>query len=536
MFVLGIHTGEMRNKLAWSAITGSNLLDELRKGEKGEKATQAMKDVENSGIDFSSTLYLYTKSDTRFSNGMRVAAVLPVKDSKKVAAYIRKYAPGIAIHTVKDRNEVMIDGKMYIGWNDDALVAMNPIVTKREHSEAAKVDTIGGMPVQGDAYTWTEDIADSAGTVAEMDLAFTPSKDAAITGNSHFTKLENEGHDITMWVGYDALMDAYGSKGMGMMGLPMGNALWKSSAMAAGIDFEKGQIDGEMRYYASDSMRPVAKEFGKENIDKDLLSRLPSANLNFALGYHIAPGAIKMMLEKLGLSGMANLALMQKGMSVDDILGAFSGDMALALNNFRVESKMQEIDSATQKDFGLTPYPVTKPNMDFVYAMKIGDRAKLDKLLGLINQAEILQQTAPNTYVFPNAPQGTSIVIGDKYIAISSNAPGAQAFLSKSSGNMPEAVSKEISGHPAGLWADIHSFMNGAGAMANNSPSDSIAFNAVKNMFTTLTAHGGEYKGEATEYKMSLGFVNKDENSLVQVLHLVQQLVAMNKKDAVAIR
>jgi hypothetical protein len=86
------------------------------------------------------------------------------------------------------------------------------------------------------------------------------------------------------------------------------------------------------------------------------------------------------------------------------------------------------------------------------------------------------------------------------------------------------------------MWADIQSFMSGAGAMANNSPSDSMAFNTVKNMFTTLTAHGGEFKGDASEYQMTLGFVNKEENSLVQLLHMAQQLAAMNKKDAVAIQ
>src|SRR5436190_10409051 len=67
LFVMGVHTGEMRKTLAWSAITGSSLLDEMRKAA-GDKAPEMLKDAENAGIDFSSTLYFYTKSDNRFSN------------------------------------------------------------------------------------------------------------------------------------------------------------------------------------------------------------------------------------------------------------------------------------------------------------------------------------------------------------------------------------------------------------------------------------------------------------------------------------
>ena len=72
--------------------------------------------------------------------------------------------------------------------------------------------------------------------------------------------------------------------------------------------------------------------------------------------------------------------------------------------------------------------------------------------------------------------------------------------------------------------------------MMQSSASDSAAFNAIRNLFTTLTGHGGEFKGSASEYHMSLGFTNKDENSLVQLLHLAQQLAAVNNTKQVAMR
>jgi hypothetical protein len=291
-----------------------------------------------------------------------------------------------------------------------------------------------------------------------------------------------------------------------------------------------------MRYYASDSMKPVAKEFARENVDGDMLRRLPAPGLNMAAGYHLSPAAIKLMLEKMNLSGMANLALMSQGLSMDDVLGAFTGDMVMAINNFRLEQRAEEIADSIREQYGITPYPVTKPALDFVFAMKIGDKTKLNKLLALFGRSGMMQQTAPNTYSLPGQ-QGGSFVIGDKYIAASTNTASAQAFLKEHAGAMPDAVHKEISGHPVGMWADIQSFVKGSASIAGGSPSDSTAFTIVRNAFTTFAVHGGEYKDDANEYRMSVGFVNKDENSLVQLLYLAQQLAAVNgRKDAITVR
>lgn len=539
--VLGVHTSEMRKELAWSAITGSNLLDELRKGGN-DKVPEALKDLESSGLDFGSTLYFYTKPDMRFANGMRMAAVLPVADGKELNAYMAKHFPGVVIHSNGGRSEIFLDRKIYVSWNDEVLMAISPLVRKVEHNEAAHVDTLGGSPYMNEPLSWTEELPDSTATAVEMAAAFQPAKSSGIDELGRFTELEKAGHDITLWTSYDAMAELANGQGNaralgGMLGTSLTNTLFKGSAMAAGFDFEKGRVDGLMRYYSSDSMKPVAKEFARENIDGDMLRRLPAPGLNMAAGFHLSPAAIKLMLEKTKLSGMANLALMSQGLTIEDVLGGFTGDMVVAVNNFRMEQKMQEMDSAMQQEYGMTPYSYSKPTSDFVFALKIGDKTKLNKLLNLAGATNMLQQTAPNTYSLPGGAGG-SLVIGDKYIAVSSNAAEAQAFLRDHAGAMPDAVHKEISGHPVGMWADIQSFVKGGGTLAGGSSSDSAAMAVVRNAFTTFSMKGGEIKDGANEYRMSLGFVNKGESSLVQLLHIAQQLSALNhsKKDEVTMR
>jgi len=290
-----------------------------------------------------------------------------------------------------------------------------------------------------------------------------------------------------------------------------------------------------MRYYASDNMRPVFKELGKERVDEDMLRRLPIKGLHFAAGYHLAPKAIRMLLDKMGMSGMANLALISKGTSVEEIIGAFAGDMVVSLNNFRVETRIREIDSAL-RDFDLKPYPVNSPKMDYVFAMKIGDRAKMTKLMHFITSAELLRQIAPNIYTVPNSPGAPTLVVGEKYVAVSSNVPDAQAFLKESTARMPDAVKAEIAGHPSGMWADVRSLIEGAIPLTVGSATDSAAFVAMQHLFTTFSGHGGEFKGAATEYSMTLGFANTEENSMLQLLHLAQQLATINKQQQIVRR
>lgn len=530
MAVIGIHTGEMRKELAWSAVTGSKLLDEM-KARGNEKGPEMLQDIDNSGLDFSSVLYFYAKPDKRFKGEMQTAVVFPVSDAQKLTAFLKKHVPGVNIQTVIGRSEVIVDGQMLLAWTDKVLIGMNTIVRKVAHEEPATVDTVGGQVWPTEAYTYNEDVLDSMASMAEMDVAFKSEKAASIANNSRFGTLESENHDITFWLSYDAMGEMLGNKsGLGMMGTGMANMLWSKSAMAMGVDFKKGSIDAEMKYYSSDSMKVVAKEFGKTDVDKELVEKLPAEGLNAALGYHLSPDALRMMVDKMGLLGMANIALMEKGMNVDDILGAFSGDIVASLNNFKMESKMQEIDSATQAEYGMTPYPITTPSMDFLVALKLGNKAKMSKLLGMAVELGGLKQTAPNTYTLGNETKPYTMILGDKYLVVGATPDLASNFMKGAPGKGSVALKENISGHVMGMWADIHSFVAAANSVANQSSSDSVAMNAVKNLFSTAYMNGGAFKNGANVYDMSLGFINKEENSLVQLLHLAQQLAAHDSK------
>lgn len=513
--VVGVHTGKMSKTLAWSAITGSGLLEELRKYATDKKLPEAVQDLANSGIDFSGTLYGFTRLDTRFPNKIKQAAVLPLSDNSAFESYLQKNFPGVVIHKEASLNMALFPNGFCVGWNDEVVIVMNEMVRRVKRTEAARPDTIGGMAIPMPPISWEDEIPDSAGSLAELAHTLQPATATSI--DKRFVALEKSGHDISIWLSYDPLVDWYYSEnepGQSMLSASVAEMLMKGSAMTIGVDFRKGRIEGLMRYYPSDSLKDVAKEFGKENIDADMLRRLPSSDLNMAGGLHLSPALIKLLLQRLNLSGVANLALMSQGLSLDDVLGGFSGDMVFALNNFRLDAHAESTDANVPQ-----ANSVSSPKMDFVYALKLGDKARLEKLLGYAEKTGVIQVLSPGVYSIRDA-SGVRIVVGEKYLAISSNESTAQAFLREHAGAMPDAVHQEISGHPAGLWLDIKAILqpNEAALRASG-----LQVSALQKGIQSFAIQGGEMKDAANEFHFNIQMVNKRENSLLQLLQLAQQ-------------
>ena len=572
--VIGVNTGAMSKKVAWSMITGSKLLDNLKEKAPGSKGADALNDISNAGIDWMNTLYFYARPDQRFDNHAKMSVVIPLDDAAKWEAFIKKTFPEAKITKVKDRSEAMLGKKMYAAWTSDVLMVMNAIVIEvpapaqpaqevvaggptADTVTIAKADTVvvAAAPVTSDTSTMRiadtlvasafPDAAvdesftpsmitkvDQAATIAEMDSSFNLSKENSIAGNDRFENLEKAGHDITIFVAYDALMDNAAMRNqMGSMSMMLNSSLWKNSAMATGVDFVDGKITADMLYYPSDSMHAVVMEMGKDDVSKDMLSRIPAEKLNMALGYHLSPEALKMILDKMGLTGMANLALMQKGLSVDDILGAFTGDMTLSVNDLKMEKGVA--DTSMPADMRMPASDM--PKLNVVYAIKLKDRKKLDKLLGLLQSEMGIAPSAPNKYSFPIGQDSVTALLDDNYIVVSNKIAVAQAFMA-GKGSTPELVKKEISSHPYGMVMDIQSLASVVPSDIGGNNKDSAILTDARNLFSTISMNGGDFKHNASTFHMELRFVNEKENSLMQLINFAQRIAAAQQKPVVVMR
>jgi len=525
LVVIGVNTKQMSREIAWNAIAGSKILDELNK----DNEKQAAKELDHSGIDWMSTSYAYVKTDPDGKN--IVAAVLPLENKAEWETFIKKQFAGISFKQANGRTDARLDLKLYAGWTDRVLIVMSviPAYDRQEEDMGSMIAAAKAAgEANGDTTVITEDFADSVMTAQSakpavpetsmpvmMDSAFAITKEHSILQDKRFTKLEKQGHDITMWVNYEHMMDRYMGNSMAKtMGLSLSNTLWKGSAMASGIDFRKGKITADMLYYTSGELKEISRELSGENADRDMIDRLPAQNMNMMMAWHMSPKGTKGTLEKAGFLGFINMALMSVGLSADDIFDTFTGDMAVSVCNFAAGPQIATAsDSVSQETY--------TTHADYVYVMKIAKKENLAKLLGIAVSKEILRPAGNNMYQLAGESANSFVLAhDDKYLVAANKAEAALAYLQgKNKGaKLPEAAQTALYGHPAGGYFDIAALTRAMNLPAGTNTSDAALADEAKKLVTDINFYGGDFNGDAFESHATANFTNKEENGLLQLL------------------
>ncbi len=518
--VVGVNTKELGKKIAWNKITGSDLLDELQ-DEMKKSGGSSMEDLKASGIDPANTFYVYFTYTA--GADARVTALIPLDDAGKWASYVKKTFPAAAVKKVGDRSEAALSDKAYAGWTDDLLIVTT---ADRKEVDYNSTDWMTEMPdsvLSGDMMPPPppEPGIDLVKTAANLAAAFSVTKDASLAKNDRFTSLERGGHDVTLYINYDAMTSALmGSSGMAGMG--MAAQMWAGAALTGGFDFEDGRVAGEMKYFAPEAIQDAYKQMSNKDIDESLLDRVPTQNLDALVAWHLSPKGLRAVLEKMGMLGMLNMGLAGQGITPDDLFDAFAGDMVLAVNDFKVESKTETYGEGAYAG----SYTSSEPAANYLFAIKIGKKEKFDKIMGVATTRGMLKSNGAGLYTLGDATPDAPVLVVDKGLAVAARtAAAARAYIDKKAGGtMPEPVRKHVYGQPIGMYVNLQRMLGAFPTTSDGSASDSVALDAARRLFAHATLNGGTYKGGAFSYTMSLDLQNKSENSLVQLLDFASRI------------
>ena len=443
---------------------------------------------------------------------------MPLADAGKWEAYVKKVFPQVEIKQQNGHKEASLGRDMFVGWNSNLLIIINVMSVPTDYNDI--------MEGRG-AQTTDKPMEDLAGLSAEMENAFAVTKENSIVGNLRFGALESAGHDVTFWLNYGLLMSQYGG-GMSekMGGISLSGTLWKDAAFTAGIDFKKGAITGDMRYYLPDEMKEIGAEFGAAPADKDMLDRLPNKNLDMLIAMHISPKAIKDMLEKTNLLGIANIGLGTQGMNVDNVLDAFTGDMAIVMNDFSLRTETVADSFMGQ----VVLHKNQKPSLSMSYVMKINKKENFQKLL---NAKENGLQSTGNGLVMPiDDKDSIYLMMNDQYAIVTNKSGYGNGYLAGSfkGGKIPEAAAK-VSAHPWVMYMDVQELFKNIDAGISHSVHDSAMIVESKKLLSNISLSGGEFLNNAFEYHLDISFTNTDENSIIE---LMDYGMKMNEADKIA--
>lgn len=509
MIVLGVNTKELSKKLAWDAIMGSKLLDEIK--AKSPENSEAAEGLGNAGIDPLNTTFFYYTPSTAKGSYDYLTILIPLSNAKKWEAYIQKNFSNSLKETNK-RKEVLLDEDLYAAWNDEMAIIRKTFLKPRYDTDVRdenfEEDSTGHIPISADIKPDPERLS------VDMQTAFTIQKDNNITQDKRFSRLQADGDDITVWMNYDVFMKNINNYSGGMMGgLALGNSLWKDAAYAAGINLDKGAIHTDIKYYLSEELMKVYARIGHKNTDKDMIDRLPAQHVNLLVSANISPEGTKAMLEKMGILGFMSLALSQANLMADDVFQSFTGDMVMTLSDFSarmVTDTVSAIDELTDQKEDM--------NWNFLFALKIKDKEKFGKLLNYVKEQGGLSAIDATTYQV-GGKDDLFISVDKGFMVVTNKALSAKDFIEGTykSQPKPDVIRKEIYNHPTSAYIDIQSFLNNT-AMDEKSAEQKEILDESKKIFKDVIVNGGENKKEAYTYHAVLNLMNKEENSLLQLL------------------
>lgn len=502
--VAGINLRSLSKKIAWNVITGSKLYKEMQQRMTAQGGADAMKGIENAGIDVSNTFYIYTRSDTRFYGGNLVVALVPLADAARWQAYVKQVFPTATIQNRDGRSEAALGDGMYVGWDKQTLIIVNGTSNDEDGSWAYSDDT-KKRPLDGPNLM-----------PAEIARAFSVPTGNTMVNNKRFENLARKGHDLSFWLNYGTLLtDLSGSMSIDFNGVSLSSASWRDAVLTTGFDFKKGQITGDICYYLPAQVEEATKDFGLVETDKDLLARLPKEELDMLVSMHISPAGVKTLLEKAGLFGPANVGLTTQGLDVDYVLAAFTGDMAIAMHDFSLRAVPQRDSFMGQ----LVEYNKQKATMNMTYAIKINNHENFTRLLQMTAGDQML--TNGNGYVLPLTYDDTvHLQVSKQYAVMSNSRTYASGIIDGTykDKTMQHTVKDKVQGNPFAIYLDIKQMLGKIDPTISSSPRDSAIITESKLLLDNIALYGGNYTEKAYKFNLEINFVNKDENSILELI------------------
>ncbi len=490
--VIGVNLRSLSKKIAWNLITGSKLFKEIQKRMPAKNGADAVGGIENAGFDVSNTFYVYTRADNRFVGGNLLVGLVPLEDAGKWEAYVKQVFPGAEIKQRQGRKEAALGRGLYVGWGPELLILVNGAVEDELQEDPAEM------------------------VMAEIDRAFLVPSQVPMTDNKRYADFEKHGYDLSFWLNYGKVISNYtGDLGFDVNGVSLSSAAWKDAVLSCGFDFKKGKIAGDINYYLPAQMADSMGEFGTENADKDMLQRLPKKKMDMLLSMHISPNGVKNLLEKTGLFGITNMTLTAQGMDVDYVLDAFTGDMAISMNDFSLYTETLRDSFMGQ----MMDHKEQRATMAMTYAVKISKYENFAHLVDMLADNGMMK--TGRGYVQPvTYNDSVHLVLDKQYAVISSERAYAEGVVDGSykDDKMPSTIAGKVYDQPFALCLDIKQLFQDVDPAISSSPRDSAVIAESKKLLDNISLSGGRYKDHAYKFNLEINFINTDENSILELI------------------
>ncbi|HEY8960510.1 DUF4836 family protein [Chitinophaga sp.] len=532
--IVDLNAKQLTTKLVTNGITMDKLFDAAQTKDTANEMMKAWKDAENSGIDLQSHFFAsFVFQGQPAENKSYISLTASLKDADKFEAYLKKNIANYSLKTQNDFKYIWEEKQhAVIGWNKSAVIyisAVNPNDLEKyapggsaapdypaedepaADSAAAIVDSAVAVPA---ALVTAEDDAVIKNWVAEVDHLFHLKKDESAGTIEPFAKLLKENADAGIFVNPEAIYNG------GQFTMIPANVkkLMEGSFYTGTVNFENGKIVFNGHSYMGKELAAIYKKYGKKEIDMDMLKKYPSQNVTGFVSYAFDFRMIGDIVKATGMDGMVNLLMGKSGLSMDDVLNAFEGQLTYVASDFAI----------TKKESPYFPGEFTeKPDAKWIFSLKVGNKDAFNKVMTSPMLKEVFTREGDHYTVANPMAAATmpAMSITEKYVTLGSDSALLQEYLGgKGHIKLPDGIESKVKGSMIGGYVDLEK-------VTSVIPEDKVdedekvvvkkAKDLLKDVTFVSKADGGDVQhGEAI-----LTFKNKDQNSLVQLINLGTETV-----------
>ena len=519
--VLSINSKQISKKLLTNGITMDKMFEAVQEKDTSNAAMNAWKDAENSGIDLQNNFFISGVFNSSTQSYVSITAGL--KDAAKFEAYLKKTIPNYSLKKKNDFQYVwQEDQKAVIGWNKETVIYVRDAeASNYTNNEGASDDYAPSDSEVGDSavsavaqpvrqVTPAADAVEGA-WVAEVDHLFHLKKEETAGTIDAFKDLLKDNADVSVYVNPEPIYTAKGSSVSTMIPANLKNLITGNYYTGA-VNFEKGKVLIDGTSYVGKELAAIYKKYDSYDADLDMLEKYPSNNITGFMLYGFDFRIIGDIVKSTGLDGIANMGLHSSGLTLDDILNAFKGQMMFAASDFGTIKKpnpyFPEEDS------------ITSTEAKWVFAMKVGDKVAFDKVMTSPMLKSMFTKQGDH-YVMQEAPGMPAVSITDKMVVSASDKAILEQYLAgkgKAEGLDNSFVSK-IKGNPLGGYVNFQKIVNNVPAEAIPEDGKEIA-EKFKNLLKDATVLTHKFDGKVSHSEVVVTFKNESENSLVQLVNI----------------
>jgi hypothetical protein len=485
--VMHINGASLNSKLPWDEIKANAAFQQMYADSSIPAfARKIMDNPENSGIDIKTDMMIFAQKD---SLGGWVAFTGTVKDVEKFRLFNLEITGG-GSETKEGDNSYISKAPVCIGWNKDRFVyivdapQLNPQLYYRRFLDTSRAQQ-------------SRDIGATCRSI------FALKEDNSLSNDERFSELMKQEGDIHFWVNSEELQKGMANnEELPMMKL---DKLYEGSVTTATINFENGKIAIGAKSYAGKELKELYKKYSGNNINEDMIKRLPAKDIAGVFALNFKPEGINELLKLMGMDAMANIGLSYLGFTMDDFIKANKGDIVLAVSDFKIKT-----DSVSRYD-----YPSGKEEKsldtsfapDVLFAAAIADKASFNQLI----------KAGEKFGKGKDMKMPVSYTSNDKYFAIGNSKESVEKYVAGGSDSKYDFLSK-ISGGPMGGYINIQYIMKALHReVYTEDSSDVEVYNASLKMWDNAYLKGGNYSDGGITQTIEINLVDKTTNSLKQL-------------------